>query len=45
MKNETGQAAFLAPHLIIENGTQKTFPQEMAASLNRQFLQKIRRIK
>ena len=36
----TGQADFSSPQLIAENGVSKMSPQQIAQSLNRQFLQK-----
>ena len=44
MKSETGQADFTTPEMIIENGDQITAPAKIASALNRQYLQKIRKL-
>ena len=45
MKKITGQSNFLSPQLLTENGVKKTAPLEIAQSLNRQFISKVRKIK
>ena len=44
MKRETGQANFASPQTITENGKQHTTHANMAAALNRQYTQTIRKL-
>ena len=44
MKEETGQAGFKSPQVIVEGNNHYSSPLEMANSLNRQFIIRIRKL-
>ena len=44
MKRETGQGQFKSPQILTENGKCHTAPHKIAQSLNRQFIQRIRKL-